>query len=147
MFVRWFYMQPPIASGQIIGAHGTDVSVGIRLLSGETVLQAKNSTGSRWDLHPGPCRQHDHWCMRANHCATQPYLLIHLTFLLIYEHHHYNLLLLPQFPQKLAFINFQISSRKQTLLYCACSSFIIAKFWQEFLKPHLIMQDDVASCQ
>ena len=29
----------------VIGAHGTDVSVGVRLLSGETLLQAKNSIG------------------------------------------------------------------------------------------------------
>ena len=40
-FVCLFYMQPLIASGYLIGAHGTDVSVGIRLLSGETLLQAK----------------------------------------------------------------------------------------------------------
>ena len=59
-FVQLFYMQPLIASGQIIGAHGTDLSVGIRLLSGETLLQAKNSTGSRWDSNPGHCRQHSH---------------------------------------------------------------------------------------
>ena len=31
----------------IIEAHGTDVSVGVRLLSGETLLQEKNSTGRR----------------------------------------------------------------------------------------------------
>ena len=35
-------MQPLIALGLIIGAHGTDVSVGIRLLSGETLFQEKN---------------------------------------------------------------------------------------------------------
>ena len=29
--------------------HGTDVSIGIRLLSGETLLQGKKSTGRRWD--------------------------------------------------------------------------------------------------
>ena len=39
-----------------IGAHGTDVSVGIQLLSGETLLQAKNSAGRRWDSNPGPFR-------------------------------------------------------------------------------------------
>ena len=27
-----------------------------RLLSGETLLQAKNFTGYRWDSNPGPCR-------------------------------------------------------------------------------------------
>ena len=47
---------PLIALSKIIGAHGTDVSVGVRLLSGETFLQAKNSTGRRWDSNPGPCR-------------------------------------------------------------------------------------------
>ena len=31
-----------IALSQFIGAHGTDVSVEVRLLSGETLLQAKN---------------------------------------------------------------------------------------------------------
>ena len=35
---------------------GTDVSVGIQLLSGETLLQAKNSTSRRWCLNPGFCR-------------------------------------------------------------------------------------------
>ena len=40
----------------IIGAHGTDVSVEIRLLSGETLLQVKNLIGRRWDSNPGPCR-------------------------------------------------------------------------------------------
>ena len=40
--------------GLDIGAHGTDVSVGIHLLSGETLLQAKNSTDCRWDSNPGP---------------------------------------------------------------------------------------------
>ena len=45
-----------IALSKLIGAHSTDVSVGARLLSGETFLQAKNSTGGRWDSNPGPCR-------------------------------------------------------------------------------------------
>ena len=40
--------------GLFIGAYGTDLSVGVRLLSGETLLQAKNSTGRRWDSNPGP---------------------------------------------------------------------------------------------
>ena len=48
-------MQPLIASGWIIGEHDADVDVWIRLLSGETLLQVKNSTGCRWDLNPGPC--------------------------------------------------------------------------------------------
>ena len=52
----FFYMQPLIASGKIIEAHGTDVSVRIRLLSEETLLQEKNYTGRRWDLNPGPYR-------------------------------------------------------------------------------------------
>ena len=55
LFVCLFYMQPLIASGSIIEAHGTDVSVGIRLLSGETLLQEKSSTGYNWDSNPGPC--------------------------------------------------------------------------------------------
>ena len=70
-YSRFFLSQ--MASGQIIGAHGTDGSIGIPLLSGETFLQEKNSTGRRWDLNPGPCRQHDHCGERANHCATLPY--------------------------------------------------------------------------
>ena len=45
-----------IALSYLIGAHGIDVSVGVRLLSGETLLQVKNFTGHRWDLNPGPCR-------------------------------------------------------------------------------------------
>ena len=64
-FVCLFYMQPLITQGQIIGAHGTDFSVGIRLLSGETLLQAKNSSGHRWGSNLGPCRQHDHCCKGA----------------------------------------------------------------------------------
>ena len=56
---------PLIALSQLIGAHGTDVSVGVRLLSGEILLQAKNSTGRRWDSNPGPYRQHGHCCKRA----------------------------------------------------------------------------------
>ena len=28
-------------------------------------LQAKNSTGIRWDLNPGPCRYHSHCCKCA----------------------------------------------------------------------------------
>ena len=45
-----------IALSGFIGAHGTDLSVGVQLLSGETLLQAKNSTGHRWDSNPGICR-------------------------------------------------------------------------------------------
>ena len=37
------------------GTLHTDVSDGVRLLSGETLLQAKNSTGRRWDSNQGPC--------------------------------------------------------------------------------------------
>ena len=33
-----------------MGTHGSDVSVGVQLLSGETLLQVKNSTGHRWGL-------------------------------------------------------------------------------------------------
>ena len=44
-----------IALSQVIGAHGTDVSFEIRLLNGETLLQAKNFTGHKWDSNPGPC--------------------------------------------------------------------------------------------
>ena len=32
---------------------GTDLGVGVRLLSEETLLQVKKSTGRRWDLNPG----------------------------------------------------------------------------------------------
>ena len=46
-----FYIQYLIASDWIIGAPGTGVSIGIQLLSRETLLQAKNSTASRWDAN------------------------------------------------------------------------------------------------
>ena len=39
-----------------IEACNTDVSVGAQLLSGETLLQEKNSTGHRWDLNKCLCR-------------------------------------------------------------------------------------------
>ena len=39
--------------------------LGVRLLSGETWLQNKNSTGRRWDFNPDPCRQHSHCCKHA----------------------------------------------------------------------------------
>ena len=64
-FVCLFYMKPLIASGQIIGTHGTDVSVRIRLLSRETLLQAKNFSGHRWGSNSGPCRQHGYCCKRS----------------------------------------------------------------------------------
>ena len=35
---------------------GTDLSVGVWLLSGETLLQVKNFTGRRWDSNLGTCR-------------------------------------------------------------------------------------------
>ena len=56
--IMWahFTCNPLIASGLIIGAHDTDVGAGIQLLNGETLLQAKNSTGRRRDSNPGPCR-------------------------------------------------------------------------------------------
>ena len=47
---------PLIELSYFIGAHGTDLSVGVRLLSGETLLHEENSTGRRWDSNPGPCR-------------------------------------------------------------------------------------------
>ena len=34
----------------------TDLSVEVLLLSGETLLQVKNSTGYKWDSNLGPCR-------------------------------------------------------------------------------------------
>ena len=34
----------------------THLSVGVWLLSGETLLQTKRFTGYRWDLNPGSCR-------------------------------------------------------------------------------------------
>ena len=81
-----FYMQPLIASSQIIGAHCTDVGVVIRLLSGKTWLQTKNSTGRRWDSNPGSCSQHGHCCKRTkplHHLDTRMLLpkntLIYLT--------------------------------------------------------------------
>ena len=32
------------------------IALGFRLVSGETLLQEKNSAGRRWDSNPGPCR-------------------------------------------------------------------------------------------
>ena len=60
-----FTYNPLIASGQFIGAHGTDVSSRLRLLSGKTSLQEKKSTSHRWDSNPVPCRQHSHCSKRA----------------------------------------------------------------------------------
>ena len=72
-FACLFYMQPLIASDQIIRTHGTDVCFRIRLLIGETLFQTEYSTGRRWDFNPGPCRWHDYCCKRAkplHHQAT-----------------------------------------------------------------------------
>ena len=49
-FLCLFYMQPLITSGQITGAHGTDVSVGIQFLSREILLQAKTPLVIDWTL-------------------------------------------------------------------------------------------------
>ena len=61
---------PLIALSQIIGAHGTDVSVGVRLLSGKTLLQAKNSTGHRWDSNQFLADSMVITASTLNHCAT-----------------------------------------------------------------------------
>ena len=37
----------------------------VRLLSGENLLQEKNSTGYRWDSYPAPCRLNGHCCKYA----------------------------------------------------------------------------------
>ena len=39
-------------------AHCTDVSVEVRFLSGEPLLQEKYSTGHRWDSNPCPTYAH-----------------------------------------------------------------------------------------
>ena len=54
-----------IAVSQFIAAHGIDLSVGVRLLSGEMQLLAKNLTGRWWDSDTGPCRYAGHCCKRA----------------------------------------------------------------------------------
>ena len=36
--------------------HGTDIGIWVWLVSGETLLEEKNSTGRRWDLDSGPYR-------------------------------------------------------------------------------------------
>ena len=46
LFVQCFTCAP---DGQFIKARDTYFSVAVRLLSGETLLQKKNSTGHRWD--------------------------------------------------------------------------------------------------
>ena len=51
-----FTRDPDSFLSKFIKAHGTDLGVGVRLLSGETFLQVKNSTGHRWDSNPSPCR-------------------------------------------------------------------------------------------
>ena len=52
-----------ISIGLLVFFHATPDILGLdnrgtwhRLLSGETLLQEKNSTGRRWDSNPGPCR-------------------------------------------------------------------------------------------
>ena len=65
---------PLIALSQSIGAHDADLSVGVQLLSGEILLQVKNSTGHRWVLNPRSCRQH-------SYCRKHPKPLQHLDFL------------------------------------------------------------------
>ena len=42
-----------IALSLFIDAHGTDLSVGLRLLSGEALLQAENLTVYEWDSNQG----------------------------------------------------------------------------------------------
>ena len=49
-FISFFSVGSVGAS--FIGAHGTDVSVGVQLLSGGILLQAKKSTSHRWDSNP-----------------------------------------------------------------------------------------------
>ena len=55
---------------QIIRAHGTDVSIGIRLLNRENLLQAKNSTGHRWDLNQVLADSMAFFASVFNHCTT-----------------------------------------------------------------------------
>ena len=71
---------PLIALSQFIGAHGTDVSVGVRILSGETLLQAKNSTGRNRDSNQGPCRQHGHCCKRTKPLRHQGTILCYIFY-------------------------------------------------------------------
>ena len=54
------------------------LAFGVRLLSGETLLHAKNSTGHRRDSNPGPCRQHNHCCKRAKPLRhLDPFFILH----------------------------------------------------------------------
>ena len=56
-FFCWvLYMCPWLLSTSLLGAHGAVLSIEIRLLSGETLLQEKNSTSYRWESKPGLCR-------------------------------------------------------------------------------------------
>ena len=41
---------------RLIGHMAQISGLGLDILSGETLLQAKKSTGRRWDSNPGPCR-------------------------------------------------------------------------------------------
>ena len=77
MYSDWLLVlhAPLIALSQLIRAHGTDVSDGVASLSGETLLQEKNSTGHRWDSNPGPYRQHSHCCKH-----TKPLYHLHFSF-------------------------------------------------------------------
>ena len=48
IFLLFGYLHVPlIALCYFIETHGTDLSIGVRLLGGETLLQEKNSTGRR----------------------------------------------------------------------------------------------------
>ena len=49
-------MCPDGFSTNIIGAHSTDVSVGVQLLTGESLLKEKNPNGRKGELNPDPCK-------------------------------------------------------------------------------------------
>ena len=54
-----------VSDSYIIGAHGTDVSIRVWLMSGENLLQEKNSAGRRWESNSGTYRYHSYCCKLA----------------------------------------------------------------------------------
>ena len=71
-------------SFEFIGAHGTDLRVRVWLLSAETLLQAKNFTGYRWDPNPGSCRKHGRCCKRAKPLPHLNFWCFFFTFAVIF---------------------------------------------------------------
>ena len=73
---------PLIALSQIIGAHGTDVSIEIRLLSGKTLLQAKTPLVVGRTINQVLADSMAIAASALDYCATQPLLTVYILYLL-----------------------------------------------------------------